>query len=87
LRGALLDFIADFANWDNSTVREYLDSSTFSKTPRPPHYMLRQRIYRLGLYGWQRFPETYRQAPGSNVKYANDKLVFTIEQRWAHLFA
>jgi putative DNA methylase len=27
LRGALLDFIADFANWDNSTVREYLDSS------------------------------------------------------------
>jgi len=27
LRGALLDFIADFANWDNSTVREYLDTS------------------------------------------------------------
>jgi putative DNA methylase len=27
LRGALLDFIADFANWDNSTVNEYLDSS------------------------------------------------------------
>jgi putative DNA methylase len=27
LRGALLDFIADFANWDNSNVREYLDSS------------------------------------------------------------
>ncbi len=27
LRGALLDFIADFANWDNSTVREYLDAS------------------------------------------------------------
>jgi putative DNA methylase len=27
IRGALLDFIADFANWDNSTVREYLDSS------------------------------------------------------------
>lgn len=27
LRGALLDFIADFANWDNSTVRQYLDSS------------------------------------------------------------
>jgi putative DNA methylase len=27
LRGALLDFIADFCNWDNSTVREYLDSS------------------------------------------------------------
>jgi putative DNA methylase len=27
LRGALLDFIADFANWDNSTAREYLDSS------------------------------------------------------------
>ena len=26
-RGALLDFIADFANWDNSTVREYLDTS------------------------------------------------------------
>lgn len=24
LRGALLDFIADFANWDNSTVAEYL---------------------------------------------------------------
>ncbi|HKM55307.1 MAG TPA: DUF1156 domain-containing protein [Isosphaeraceae bacterium] len=24
---ALLDFIADFANWDNSTVREYLDTS------------------------------------------------------------
>lgn len=24
LRGALLDFIADFANWDNSTVPEYL---------------------------------------------------------------
>src|SRR5205823_3163667 len=27
LRHALLDFIADFANWDNSTVREYLDTS------------------------------------------------------------
>src|SRR5450631_4367377 len=27
LRGALLDFIADFANWDNSTVREYLDTT------------------------------------------------------------
>jgi len=27
LRTALLDFIVDFANWDNSTVREYLDTS------------------------------------------------------------
>lgn len=27
LRFALLDFIADFANWDNSTVQEYLDTS------------------------------------------------------------
>jgi adenine-specific DNA methylase len=27
LRVALLDFIADFANWDNSIVREYLDTS------------------------------------------------------------
>jgi adenine-specific DNA methylase len=27
LRRALLDFIADFANWDNSTVKEYLDTS------------------------------------------------------------
>ncbi len=27
LRFALLDFIADFANWDNSTIREYLDTS------------------------------------------------------------
>src|SRR5205823_4168739 len=27
LRGALLDFVADFANWDNSTVREFLDTS------------------------------------------------------------
>ena len=27
LRAALLDFIADFANWDNSTVGEYLDTS------------------------------------------------------------
>src|SRR5712691_6909237 len=27
LRGALLDFIADFANWDNSTDREYLETS------------------------------------------------------------
>lgn len=27
LRGALLDFIADFANWDNSTVTEYLETS------------------------------------------------------------
>ena len=27
LRKALLDFIADFANWDNSTIREYLDTS------------------------------------------------------------
>jgi putative DNA methylase len=27
LRAALLDFIADFANWDNSTVREYLATS------------------------------------------------------------
>jgi len=27
LRQALLDFIADFANWDNSTVRAYLDTS------------------------------------------------------------
>ncbi|HEY1255865.1 MAG TPA: hypothetical protein VGF01_13890, partial [Terracidiphilus sp.] len=27
LRFALLDFIADFANWDNSTVKQYLDAS------------------------------------------------------------
>ncbi len=27
LRHALLDFIADFANWDNATVKEYLDAS------------------------------------------------------------
>lgn len=27
LRGALLDFIADFANWDSSNVREYLETS------------------------------------------------------------
>src|SRR5439155_26263125 len=27
LRAALPDFIADFANWDNSTVREYLETS------------------------------------------------------------
>ncbi|MDD3518168.1 MAG: DUF1156 domain-containing protein [Chromatiales bacterium] len=27
LRHALLDFIADFANWDNSTLKEYLDMS------------------------------------------------------------
>src|SRR5258708_147091 len=27
LRFALLDFIADFANWDNSTVHEYLETS------------------------------------------------------------
>ena len=27
LRGALLDFIADFANWENTTVREYLQTS------------------------------------------------------------
>jgi adenine-specific DNA methylase len=27
LRRALLDFIADFANWDNSTVRAYLDTT------------------------------------------------------------
>lgn len=27
LRHALLDFIADFANWDNSTVQAYLDTS------------------------------------------------------------
>jgi adenine-specific DNA methylase len=27
LRFALLDFIADFANWDNSTVKDYLDTS------------------------------------------------------------
>ena len=27
LRSALLDFIADFANWDNSTVNEYLQTS------------------------------------------------------------
>lgn len=27
LRFALLDFIADFANWDNSTIQKYLDTS------------------------------------------------------------
>ncbi len=27
VRSALLDFIADFANWDNSTVAEYLEAS------------------------------------------------------------
>ncbi len=27
LRRSLLDFIADFANWDNSTVKEYLETS------------------------------------------------------------
>jgi len=27
LRGALLDFIADFANWSNASVREYVDTA------------------------------------------------------------
>lgn len=27
LRAALFDFIADFANWDNSTIKEFLDTS------------------------------------------------------------
>ncbi len=27
LRKSLLDFIADFANWDNSTIKDYLDAS------------------------------------------------------------
>jgi len=27
LRSALLDFIADFSNWDNSTKKEYLETS------------------------------------------------------------
>src|SRR5437660_12918787 len=27
LRGVLLDFIADFANWDNSTTQEFLETS------------------------------------------------------------
>src|SRR5579864_5118553 len=27
LRSALLDFIADFSNWDNSTISEYLETS------------------------------------------------------------
>ena len=27
LRFALLDFVADFANWDNSTIKEYLETS------------------------------------------------------------
>jgi adenine-specific DNA methylase len=27
LRKSLLDFIADFANWDNSTAKEYLETS------------------------------------------------------------
>src|SRR5689334_23059051 len=27
LRGALLDFISDFSNWDNSAEEEYLDTS------------------------------------------------------------
>jgi hypothetical protein len=27
VRAALLDFIADFANWDNSTVSAYLDTA------------------------------------------------------------
>jgi hypothetical protein len=27
LRNALLDFIADFANWDNSTDKDYLETS------------------------------------------------------------
>jgi hypothetical protein len=36
LRAALLDFIADFANWDNSTVREYLDTSLDSHNPKSP---------------------------------------------------
>ena len=27
LRGALLDFIADFANWDNSSIREYSETA------------------------------------------------------------
>ena len=34
LRQALLDFIADFANWDNSTVPEYLETSRASPRPR-----------------------------------------------------
>ena len=34
LRFALLDFIADFANWDNSTVPDYRETSR--ARPRPP---------------------------------------------------
>ena len=37
LRFALLDFIADFANWDNSTVPAYLETSRALPRPRTKH--------------------------------------------------
>jgi putative DNA methylase len=37
LRGALLDFIADFADWDSSTVHEYLDTSSALTYAYWPH--------------------------------------------------
>ncbi len=37
LRAALLDFIADFANWDNSTVKEYLETGrALTQAPSGP---------------------------------------------------
>ena len=53
LRQALLDFIADFANWDNSTVREYLDTSRALPRPRTKRWAVRLAPGRLS---WTRLP-------------------------------
>jgi hypothetical protein len=40
LRGALLDFIADFANWDNSTAKEFLNTSRALTHTAPENFKI-----------------------------------------------
>jgi adenine-specific DNA methylase len=62
LRRALLDFIADFANWDNSTVPEFLETSR--ALTAAAHYNLStpEEVHRHGIE-WpdaQNWPEAVR---------------------------
>ena len=71
LRAALLDFIADFANWDSSTVREFLDTSrTLTQSAhealggaRAPARSLWTRFAAAARFRWKRNGSDWRLMP------------------------
>ena len=78
LRMALLDFIADFSNWDNSTVPEYLETARL--LTQTAHIALSDSTWSLPRLDWQSpLQAANHQHPISTLQ------AFRALSSWTHL--